>query len=284
MNTIYSLTLIFLFSFGSTKIENISISNPQAISVDPKGNIYLVDTGNNRILKFDGNGQFMKSVGGFGWGKEQFDMPVDICAKSGLDIFVVDYNNQRIERYDKDLNYISSFYSNESNRDNLQFGYPRGISISIHGELTLIDSENNRLLRINSFGEPEFSFGDFAEGKGKLDNPFQIEIGADDRVYVSDKATDRIVVFDHFGNYLTEIGTGILRDPAGIFFDPKNRLWVANTGKKEILVFTPQGDLLGRWKAINSEIGVFKNPIDVVSFDNRLYILNENIIYVFEVK
>ena len=140
MNTYIAMSLLFLFSFGSYKIENIPISNPQSISVDPKGNIYLADTGNNRIIKYSQEGHFIKSIGGFGWDKEQFDTPMDICAKSVLDVFIADYNNHRIERYDKDLNYISSFYSDESQNENLQFGFPVGVSVSIHGELILIDS------------------------------------------------------------------------------------------------------------------------------------------------
>ena len=282
MNTVLSLTLVFLFSFGSEKIENVSISSPQSLSIDPNGNVYVADTGNNRILKFTNDGQFVKLIGGFGWNKEQFDTPVDICAKFALNIFIVDYNNQRIERYDKDLNYIASFFSDNINSEDLQFGYPRGISISRHGDLIIIDSDNNRLLKINSFGEPEISFGDFAEGLGKLGDPVQLEISPDDKIYVSDKAEARIVVFDYFGNYLSEIGKGILKEPQGIFVDDKNHLWVADAGNKEILTFSIRGELLLHWKTINIEHGEFKNPVDVVSFKNKVYVLDDNFIYVFE--
>ena len=284
MNLIYTITLTFLFSFGSDKIENISILGPQALSIDLQGDIYITDTGNNRVLKFNSNGQFIKAIGGFGWEKEQFDTPVDICATSVLDIFIADYNNQRIERYDKDLNYIASLYSDDSKSEDLQFGYPRGISISIHGELIIIDSENNRLLKINSFGNPEMSFGDFAEGKGKLDNPFQIEISSDDKIYVSDNANNTIVVFDYFGNYLTEIGNGIVKGPTGIFLDENNRLWVASSGNREICAFTTQGDLSLKSKTINAEIGEFKNPIDIIASGQKIYVLDDNLIYAFEIK
>ena len=284
MNTIISISLIFLFSFGSEKIENISISGPLSLSIDPKGNIYAADTGNNRILKFSKDGQFVKAIGGFGWEMEQFDTPVDICAKSGLDIFIADYNNQRIERYDKDLNYISSLYPDEMKSEDLQFGYPLGVSISIHGELIIIDSENNRLLKINSFGEPEMSFGDFAEGQGKLDNPSQIEIGKNDRIYVTDKAGGRIVVFDYFGNYLAEIGNGILKEPYGVFFDDNKRLWIADSGNEKIFAFNSEGELLLQWKTISPKDGDFKSPIDVVTLENRVYVLDDNLIYVFEVQ
>ena len=122
MDKLLTITLIFLYTIGSETIENRFMMESQAISVDLNGNIYVADTGNNRILKFGPNGKFIKSAGGFGWENQQFDMPIDICATSALDVFVADYNNQRIERYDKDLNYISSLYSDDSKPEYLQFG------------------------------------------------------------------------------------------------------------------------------------------------------------------
>lgn len=283
MNPVFPLTLIFLFSFGAEKIDKAMLSQPQAISVDVNGNLYIADTGNHRILKFDSETNFIKSIGGFGWNSQQFDAPVDICARSILDIFIADYNNQRIERYDKDLNYISSMYSGESYPENLQFGYPRSVFISIHGELMIIDSENNRLLKINSFGEPIVSFGDFSAGKGKLDEPVQVEISRNDVIYVSDKARGRIVVFDYFGNYLFEIGSGILQQPVGVCYDQRDQLWITDCGQNEILAFNQQGALLLRWSTIDTPENKFKNPIDIVTFMEKVFVLDEKQIHVFRI-
>ena len=283
MNIISTITLVFLFSFGSEKIENMPLSEPNAISSDVQGNVFIADTGNNRILKFDGNGIFLKSIGGFGWEHQQFDMPLDVCAKSVLDVFVADYNNYRIERYDKDLNYISSLTSDESKSEDLQFGYPRSISISIHGELTLIDGENSRVLKIDSFGEPELSFGNFADGRGKLDEPIQLDIGRDERIYVSDKAGKRIVVYDYFGNFLTEIGTGVLKEPTGIFIDSHNRLWIADVGCKEVFAFSNNGTLLFRTNKVDPQQGRLSQPMDVAVAGNKLFVVDRNIVNVSEI-
>ncbi len=284
MNIISAITLVFLFSFGSEKIENMPLAEPSAISSDFQGNIFIADTGNNRILKFNGNGKFLESIGGFGWENQQFDMPMDVCAKSVLDIFVADYNNHRLERYDKDLNYISTLMSDKTKSEDLQFGYPRSICISIHGELTLIDGENCRLLRINSFGEPELSFGNFADGRGKLDEPIQIDIGRDERIYVSDRAGKRIVVFDYFGNFLTEIGTGVLNEPTGIFVDFDNRLWIADVANREIFAFSTTGALLFRTDKIDQRQGKMSRPMDVAVAANKIFVIDKNIIYVSEIK
>ena len=154
---------IYLYTLVGDSTSAIQLKHAKALSVDLSGSIYVCDTGNHRILKFGNDGTLVKIVGGFGWDKEQFYNPYDIHASSALDIFVADYDNQRIERYDKDLNYISSLYSNENWDESFQFGYPKSVATSIHGELFIIDGENIRLLKFNSFGEPEMSFGNYAE-------------------------------------------------------------------------------------------------------------------------
>ena len=275
---------IYLYTMIGDSTSKIQLNQALSLSVDLSGSIYVSDTGNNRILKFSYDGNLIKIVGGFGWEKEQFYSPYDIHASSVLDIFVADYNNHRIERYDKDLNYISSLYSNENWEEQLQFGYPIGVASSIHGELIIIDRENVRLLKLNSFGEPEMSFGDFAEGKGRLLQPTQVAISPDDKIYVSDSQANKIIVFDYFGNYLTEIGTNFLKQPQGIFYSPMKFLFVADQGNKRVVVFTPDGELVIAWSKISAEIGSFQNPVDVVTFQHRIFILDNDRIFVFELK
>lgn len=275
---------IYLYTMIGDSTSQIQLKQARALSVDLFGSIYVVDTGNNRILKFTKDDKLIKTVGGFGWEKEQFYSPHDIHASSVLDIFVADYNNHRIERYDKDLNYISSLYSNENWDEQFQFGYPKSIASSIHGELFIIDGENVRILKLNSFGEPEMSFGDFAEGKGRLLQPVQVTISPDDRIYVSDSQSNKIIVFDYFGNYLTEIGSGFLKAPQGIFYSPLKLLFIADLGNKQIVAFKPDGELVIAWSKISAEIGLFQNPVDVVTFQQRVFVLDNDRILVFELK
>ena len=283
MKTALTLTLIYLFSFGSGEYEGMKVKNPHALSIDMNGFIYIADTDNNRILKVDQEGELLRSVGGFGWGKEQFDTPLDICASSLLDVFVADYNNQRVERYDKDLNYISSLVPGDSWDANLIFGFPASVTISKHGELIILDSENSRLLKINSFGEPELSFGDFGSGEGKLDHPVQVELSQTDEVYVTDKSAGRIIVYDYFGNYIRQFGEQILESPTGIHIDDKNRIWVIDSDQNAVMTFDSNGTLIGRIDKIKSGDECFKNPKDVVISENKVFILDGTMIHSFEI-
>ena len=190
---------LHLFTIPEGDTSQIQIKGAKSLSVDLSGFIYLADTGNNRIFKFSSDGELVKSIGGFGWEKEQFYTPVDIFASSGLDVFIADYDNQRVQRYDKDLNYISSQYSDENWEERFRFGYPKSVALSRHGDLFILDGENNRLLKLDSFGEPELSFGDYSEGKGMLLDPVQLAISPADGIFVTDRQANKIFVFDYFG-------------------------------------------------------------------------------------
>ncbi len=269
-----SLDLRLLFAFGGEGDQPGQFRNPSGIALDLEGNVYIADTGNHRVQKFDSHGRFLKQVGGFGWGREQFDRPVDLCASGGLDVFVADYNNGRIERYDVHLNYISSFYSDDAHAETHRFGFPLGVSISAHGELFIVDGENRRLLKVNSFGVPELSFGDFRWALGRLERPAQVAVSGKGLVYATDAGGGRLLVYDYYGNFVRQLGSGLLRDPAGVAVDLRGRVWVADSGNDCVVALSPEGRLLGQWGASGDKLGAFRRPMDVAVGSGRVYVLD----------
>ncbi|HEX9655207.1 MAG TPA: NHL repeat-containing protein [bacterium] len=264
----------FLLTFPQPAASTVPLSQPQALAIDPEGHIYVVDSGNHRIVKFDASGNVVRTVGGFGWEREQFDRPLDITAKTGLDLFVADFNNERIERYDLNLNFISSFYSDHSIPASLQFGFPGGVDISRHGEIFIVDNENNRILKLNVEGSPDLSFGDFNWGAGQLQQPAKIEVSASDQVFVSDQKSNQIVVFDYYGNFVNRFGDDVLRHPRGLTVSPDGNLYVADTGHHRVAVFSSDSQFIFSWGDYGDKIGAFNHPLDVGVHKNRIYVLD----------
>jgi DNA-binding beta-propeller fold protein YncE len=267
------------------------LSQPLGMDIDPDGNIYVADTGNNRILKCGQRGELLREAGGFGFGREQFDRPVDVWAGNGLDVFVVDYNNQRLERYDKDLNYIASYYSDELQNESLQFGYPAAVGFSNNGEIFLADHEFNRVLRIDSFGKPKASFGDFNWGEGRLSRPAKILLTTRREIFVSDSTADAIVEFDYYGNFVRRFGESVVRDPAGlaeVMRKTKNvneaLLAIADRSNNRVVLLNRDGKavlILGKAGRAPEQ---FQFPADVAVAGNRLFVLDtgNNRVQMFE--
>jgi hypothetical protein len=70
------------------------------IMVDNRdGDIYVVDSGNNRVERFDRDGRFISEFGSAGRSDGQFDRPYGIAIDKDGYIFVADSGNKRIEKF-----------------------------------------------------------------------------------------------------------------------------------------------------------------------------------------
>ncbi len=57
---------LFKGMWGSRGSADGQFNNPRGIAVDSDGNVYVADSGNNRIQKFSRFGTFLKKWGGRG--------------------------------------------------------------------------------------------------------------------------------------------------------------------------------------------------------------------------
>lgn len=279
-----SLRLRFIAAFGEEGDRPGQMRRPHAISNDGKGNLYVADTGNNRVQKFDRQGRFLSMIGGFGWANEQFHQPLDVCADNGLDVFIADYENRRIARCDNALHWITAYsFPDESER--LRLGFPCAVAISLHADLFIADSENQRILKLNTQWAPELSFGDFDWGEGVLLEPVALTVARDDRVYVSDRRAGCISVYDYFGTWLYSWGEGVLKAPAGLCLDGRGVLWVSDSAHQRLFAFDPSGRLLLQYGGPGEKYGAFKHPVDVTVMHNRVYVVDSDNhrIQVFEI-
>ena len=62
-------------SWGGSGTGNGQFSAPEGIAIDAADNIYVADTGNHRIQKFNTSGTFVTKWGTNGTGDGQFDTP-----------------------------------------------------------------------------------------------------------------------------------------------------------------------------------------------------------------
>lgn len=87
--------------------EKYTFSRPTDVAWDPQGNIFVSDGyGNNRVVKYDKNGRFLKQLGSekAGNGRDQFNLPHAIAVDAQGTVYVADRSNHRIQVLDNDLN------------------------------------------------------------------------------------------------------------------------------------------------------------------------------------
>jgi tripartite motif-containing protein 71 len=67
--------------------------------VDAAGNVYVSDTGNDRIQKFTNDGVFLMKWGSYGSGPGQFDGPMGLDVNIDGSIFISEWFSSRVQRF-----------------------------------------------------------------------------------------------------------------------------------------------------------------------------------------
>ena len=110
---------------------------PSAVLVAPNGDIFVADghggNTNARIVKFTKDGKFVKTWGKKGSRRGEFDIPHALAMDSRGRLFVADRQNNRIQIFDQDGNYLDQWF---------QFSRPSGLFIDKNDVIYVADSES----------------------------------------------------------------------------------------------------------------------------------------------
>ena len=79
---------------------------PTAVALDTTGSVYVVDTGNRRIQKFDKNGAYLSHWGSEGNAGGQFNAPRGVGVDTAGSVYVADTGNHRIQKFDNHGDYL----------------------------------------------------------------------------------------------------------------------------------------------------------------------------------
>lgn len=113
-------------------------NKPSDMLVAPDGSIFVVDGhdagGNNRVMKFDKDGNFLLQWGSTGKEDGEFRDPHALAMDSQGRLFVGDRGNSRLQIFTQDGEHISTW---------TQFGRPSGLFIDKNDVLYSADSESN---------------------------------------------------------------------------------------------------------------------------------------------
>src|SRR5579872_7225994 len=106
---------------------------------------------------------YQSEFGSSGSGNGQFDLPIGITIDGSTNSYVVDMNNNRVEKFDSTGTYQSQFGSSGSG--NGQFDFPRGITFD-GTNLWITDTGNDRVEEFSISGSYQSQFGSSGTGNG----------------------------------------------------------------------------------------------------------------------
>ncbi|MBI2666303.1 DUF4215 domain-containing protein, partial [Candidatus Woesearchaeota archaeon] len=178
--------------------ESGRFSNPYGIDRDALGNIYVVDSGNGKIQKFDSNGVFVLNIGSPGRRLGELMNPTAIAVRNfvvdGISyerVYVIDAGNGRIQYFDLSGNFKGVF-----GEDVLE--EPQGINVDVYGYVYVTDKSG--LVQFNHRGDYLKRWSGFNFPAGAVDVGLEISLSgvAVDFVYVVDKKSSSENRFQKF--------------------------------------------------------------------------------------
>jgi|GEM_PF-530487 len=266
------------YTFGSSGAGNGQFNSPNAIALDNQGNVYVVDSGNDRVEKFNSSGQYLLTIGqGWGRGNGQLGYSTGIATDKNGNVYVVDQNNSIIQKFNSSGVFLSQFGGSGSAGG--QFKNPNGIAFDSNGNIYVVDTDNNRVEKFNSSGQYLSQFGSFGDTPGLFDKAMGITIDSNNNIYVINNGNDRIEKFDSSGKYLSTLnqgwgsGQGQLGYSTGIALDSSGNIYVVDTGNNLIEKFNSSGQYLSQLNGSNSTSGLFKSPKSIaIDGSNDIYV------------
>jgi len=212
---------------------------PTDVAVDNTFNIYVSDTHNDRIQKFDSEGSFLFSFGSHGKGHCNFIKPAGIATRSHK-IYIADLNNHRIQVFDTSGSYLYEFGSHGKVR--CTFNHPFDVALYEEGDIFVSDRNNHRIQRFTEEGEYISSFGSFGDSTGEFNIPCGIDI-IGNQIAVSDRENDRVQILSLSGEVKRIIKSEFNR-PYDVGFDSDSSLYVVDCNKNRVQKFDRFGNHL----------------------------------------
>jgi trimeric autotransporter adhesin len=197
-----------------------TLKNPYGVSVDASGNIYIADSGSDRIRLVTkttgiittaaGNGTYGYSGDGGLATSATLKNPYAVAVDASGNIYIADTYNYRIRMVTKTTGIITTAagngtygYSGDGGlATSASLRFPNGVSVDASGNIYIADTNNNRIRMVTkTTGIITTVAGDDASGysgdgglatSATLNYPHAVSVDASGNIYIADSGSDRI--------------------------------------------------------------------------------------------
>ncbi|MFH1361105.1 MAG: 6-bladed beta-propeller [bacterium] len=276
-------SLTSVSKWGSKGSEEAQFQWPEGIAVDEDNYVYVVDTGNCRVKKFDNNGNFITSWGSFGTETGQFSSsPRWIAVDNGPhnDVYITDINGN-VYIFHNNGSFLIKWNTKASDESSANIA---GIALDANSDIYVTDLTNYRVKKFSRNGTLLSRWGSEGAGDSQFNLPAGIALDSLGNIFVADLRLDRIQKFDNSGNFITKWGVSLESErystPMGIATDKNDNVWVADFDAPCIKKFSGDGDLMLKWghyAMVGSDDDLyFHMPIGIaVDNDGNVYLTED---------
>ena len=200
------------------------LNEPRGVAVDGVGNVYIADSGNNRVLEETfANGVYVQSL----IDDNGLSTPTGVAVDGAGNVYICDYGNNRVLMDTLALGgYIRTTVASDLNK-------PYGVAVNGTGDVYIADTLSNKVLKAVLSGgvwqtEP------FGSG---FTHPYGVAVDGNGNLYVADSGNDRVVrVTLLAGDFIQNVViASALNNPLGVAVDGNGNVYVADTDNNRTL-------------------------------------------------
>ncbi len=124
-------------------------SSPRGIAIDPNGNIYVADNGNNRVQKYNNRGLYQYTIGTTGicdFSNDTLCEPWGVATDMLNRVYIADTFANRVQVYDSAGAYLTTIIVSSGPDDADLWPLPGGVVVAPNGTVYVSDWFNHRIL------------------------------------------------------------------------------------------------------------------------------------------
>ncbi len=264
-----------VMTFGS---DYIKFKNPRAVEVDSVDNMYVVDTGNSQIKKFDSTGKLLLSWGSFGSGNGQFRNPSGIFIDQKY-VYISDTGNARIQKFDKNGNFVLTWGTYGDGHG--LFHIPVALVEDRNGDLFVSDSGTNKIQIFDPNGKYKDEIHPVLTNGGNFSETNSIVFDSENNFYIVVSDANRVLKYSNIGDFINFFGSsgneeGRFNTPNSIEIDSNGYIYVADINNYRIQKFDSDGTALVSWGSFGNGPGQFEGPNGLaIDSMNNVYVVDK---------
>lgn len=237
-----------LREWGSSGTGDGQFRGLLGIAIDADDYVYVTDSWNHKVQKFETDGTFVLSWGRLGADPGEFSEPKAIaCGRNGT-VYIGDTGNYRVQMFDSEGAFLGEWGSPGAGAG--EFSRISGLAVAASGDVYVSDSSRDRVQVFSMDGVYRRTFGLPERCEGRLHDPVGLAVSMDGRVYVADDF--RVAVYDGTGQFV-ESWPEVQREPDvlsrkfHLTWSPGDTVTVADGGYGRFQRFGADGGLGDVW-------------------------------------
>ncbi|HXC65313.1 MAG TPA: NHL repeat-containing protein [bacterium] len=214
------------------KAKQGQFNEPSGLAVGPDGSVYVADTWNQRIQKFDAKGKYLSEI------DDGFYSPRNVAVDRAGNIYVADTGHSQVKVLDPSGHEIKVLGGPGGGGG--EFREVFGIAINSMGEIYVADPGNRRIEKFSAL--PACQYVKSVKVAGwKGPEPFwpMLAVDKQDMVYAVDGNNHKVWIYDSVLAYRGTLGGNdaaeFLSAPLGIGFAPDGSLWLSDKDANKLI-------------------------------------------------